>query len=133
MYQELLPLQERLAEELRETVAAQVLPGMDPEKLLKAYIGQLTLHIGVDVSNKTVSRIWSSYPAALTSKNAAIFSGFSISSTLIRFRPVSSCFAEQIALNVHYWHRADQREAKPPGTERGKAARSLRSASAFCW
>jgi transposase len=57
MYQELLPLQERLAEELRETVAAQVLPGMDPEKLLKAYIGQLTLHIGVDVSNKTLAAV----------------------------------------------------------------------------
>lgn len=57
MYQELLPLQERLAEELQEAIAAQVLPGMDPEKLLKAYIGQLTLYVGVDTSNETLTAV----------------------------------------------------------------------------
>ena len=57
MYQELLPLQEQLAEELQETVAPQGLPGMDPEKLLKAYIGQLTLYVGVDTSNETLTPV----------------------------------------------------------------------------
>jgi len=57
MYQELLPLQERLAEELQETIALQALPGMNPEKLLKAYIGQLTLYVGVDTSNKTLTAV----------------------------------------------------------------------------
>jgi transposase len=57
MYQELLPLQERLAEELREIVVPQTLPGMDPEKLLKAYLGQLTLYVGVDVGNETLTAV----------------------------------------------------------------------------
>lgn len=57
MYRELLPLQEKLAEELRETIALQTLPGMDPEKLLKAYIGQLTLFIGVDTANETLTAV----------------------------------------------------------------------------
>ena len=57
MYRELLPLQERLAEELRETIALQMLPGMDPAKLLKAYIGQLTLYVGVDTSNETLTAV----------------------------------------------------------------------------
>lgn len=57
MYQELLPLQERLAEELRETIALQTLPSINPEKLLKAYIDQLTLYVGVDTSNETLTAV----------------------------------------------------------------------------
>jgi transposase len=57
MYQELLPLQERLVEELREPIALRALPGMDPAKLLKAYIGQLTLYVGVDTSNRTLTAV----------------------------------------------------------------------------
>jgi transposase len=57
MYQELLPLQEKLAEELRETVASQRLPGMDPDKLLNAYIGQLTLYVGVDTANESLTAV----------------------------------------------------------------------------
>ena len=57
MYQELLPLQEQLAEELRETITPQALQGMDPDKLLKAYIGQLTLYVGVDTSNETLTAV----------------------------------------------------------------------------
>jgi len=57
MYQELLPLQEQLAEELRETITPQALPGMDPDKLLNAYIGQLTLYVGVDTANETLTAV----------------------------------------------------------------------------
>ena len=57
MYQELLPLQERLAEELRETIASHTLPGMDPDKLLNAYIGQLTLYVGVDTANESLTAV----------------------------------------------------------------------------
>jgi transposase len=57
MYQELLPLREQLAEELRETITPQALQGMDPDKLLNAYIGQLTLYVGVDTSNETLTAV----------------------------------------------------------------------------
>jgi transposase len=57
MYQELLPLQEQLAEELREIISAHLLPSMAPDKLLKAYIGQLTLYVGVDTSNETLTAV----------------------------------------------------------------------------
>jgi hypothetical protein len=76
MYQELLPLQERLGEELRETIALQALPGMNPIKLLKAYIGQLTLYVGVDTSNKTLTAVviddaGASAPASTTRNSGA--------------------------------------------------------------
>jgi transposase len=57
MYKELLPLQEILAEELGETIQGHVLPGMDPDKLLNAYLGQLTLYVGVDVGNATMTAV----------------------------------------------------------------------------
>jgi transposase len=57
MYKELLPLQETVAEELRERIQVHVLPGMDPEKLLKAYLGQLTLNVGVDVGDATMTAV----------------------------------------------------------------------------
>lgn len=56
MYQELLPLRQSLQEELRATLPLD-LAGVDPDKLLDAYLDQLTLHVGVDVANKTLTAV----------------------------------------------------------------------------
>jgi transposase len=57
MYKELLPLQETLAEELQEHIQAHVMPGMDPQKLLRAYLGQLTLYVGVDIGDAKMTAV----------------------------------------------------------------------------
>ncbi|MFQ5874438.1 MAG: transposase [Dehalococcoidia bacterium] len=56
MYQELLPLRQSLQEELRATLPLDQ-AGVDPDKLLDAYLDQLTLYVGVDVANKTLTAV----------------------------------------------------------------------------
>lgn len=57
MYTELLPLQGNLIEELR-TVLSDTLPlGIAPDKFLNAYLGQLTLYVGVDIGNDKMSAV----------------------------------------------------------------------------
>jgi transposase len=57
MYKELLPLRDKLVEELRATLSTQQLPGLAPDKLLTAYVNQLMLYVGMDISNDTISAV----------------------------------------------------------------------------
>lgn len=57
MYKELLPLQENLIEELRAVLPDTLPFGMTPDKFLNAYLGQLTLYVGVDVGNDKMSAV----------------------------------------------------------------------------
>ena len=54
MYRELQPLRRTLSEELRSSLLPG-LPGIQPDKLLETYLDQLTLFVGADVADLTLS------------------------------------------------------------------------------
>lgn len=53
MYRELHSLRQALHHELEGTLPP--LPGVEPNKLLHTYLDQLTLYVGVDVADQTVT------------------------------------------------------------------------------
>jgi transposase len=53
MYRELHSLRQALREELKGTLPP--LTGVDPDKMLETYLNQLTLYVGLDVADKTVT------------------------------------------------------------------------------
>lgn len=53
MYRELHSLRQALREELKGTLPP--LAGVDPDKMLETYLNQLTLYVGVDVADQTVT------------------------------------------------------------------------------
>jgi transposase len=53
MYRELHSLRQALHHELESTLPP--LPGVEPNKLLQTYLDQLTLYVGVDVADQTVT------------------------------------------------------------------------------
>ncbi len=54
MYRELQPLRRTLREELRSSLLPG-LPGIQPDKLLETYLDQLTLFVGADAADLTLS------------------------------------------------------------------------------
>lgn len=54
MYRELQPLRRTLSEELRSSLLPG-LPGIQPDKLIDTYLDQLTLFVGADVADLTLS------------------------------------------------------------------------------
>ena len=54
MYRELQPLRQALREELRSSLPP-ALPGLQPDKLLETYLDQLTLYVGSDVADQTLT------------------------------------------------------------------------------
>jgi hypothetical protein len=53
MYRELHSLRQALREELKGTLPP--LTGVDPDKMLATYLNQLTLYVGLDVADRTVT------------------------------------------------------------------------------
>ena len=53
MYRELDSLRHALREELKGTLPP--LPGVEPDKVLETYLNQLTLYVGLDVADRTVT------------------------------------------------------------------------------
>ena len=53
MYRELRSLRQALREELKGTLPP--LRGVESDKLLETYLNQLTLYVGLDVADKTVT------------------------------------------------------------------------------
>ncbi len=55
MYRELQPLREALSQELKADLFPAV-AGVEPDKLLETYLNQLTMFIGVDVADQTLTK-----------------------------------------------------------------------------
>ena len=56
MYRELQPLRQALSTELKASLFPAV-AGVDPNKLLETYLDRLTMYIGVDVADQTLTLI----------------------------------------------------------------------------
>ena len=56
MYRELKPLRQALSTELKATMPPAV-PGVEPEHLLQSYLDRLTMYVGCDVADKTLTLI----------------------------------------------------------------------------
>ena len=56
MYRELKPLRQALSTELKASMPPAV-PGVEPEQLLQTYLDRLTMYVGCDVADKTLTLI----------------------------------------------------------------------------
>ena len=54
MYRELQPLRQALSAELKATLPP-ALPGVEAELLLQSYLDRLTLHVGCDVADQSLT------------------------------------------------------------------------------